>query len=204
MAFGSFKNLRDVALTFRVAVAVESFLRPVPLAVDERFQAELTFSLQNVDVRMSEASICEFLIAPVLKEVWKHYSDALLLWSHIPLGVEEPLVGIADYFFTRKSPLGLVQEQPYLVVIEAKRDDFDAGWGQCLAGLLAAQRMNAAPSHTLFGCVCNGSLWQFGKLEGLQFTRDVRDFVISDLPSLFAALNFVFLQAREQAQRPAA
>jgi hypothetical protein len=204
MAFGNFKSLREVALTYQVSVAVDSFLQPIPVPVDERFQTELTWAQQNVDVRMSEASICEFLIAPVLKQVWKPYSDVLLIWSHIPLGVEDPLIGVPDYFFSRRSPLGLVQDQPYVIVVEAKKDDFDAGWGQCLAAMLAAQRMNDAPTRPVYGCVSNGSLWQFGKLEQRHFTKEIQEYVLSDLPGLFAAWNYIFARAKEQALAPAA
>jgi hypothetical protein len=98
MAFGSCTSLQDVARRFQLSVAVDAFIKPAPYPVDERFEKDLTFALQNVAVRMSEASICEFLIAPVLKEVLKAYNDALLIWSHIPLGVQEPLLGTPDYF----------------------------------------------------------------------------------------------------------
>ncbi|HBI44203.1 MAG TPA: hypothetical protein DDY78_15320 [Planctomycetales bacterium] len=204
MAFGNFKSGEDVAAAYQISVAVDSFLQPIAFPVDERFESELAFALKNIAVRMSEASICEFLIAPVLKTVWKPYSESLLIWSHIPLGAKAPLVGTPDYFFTRRSPLGLIPNQPYVLVVEAKKDDFEAGWGQCLAAMLAAQNMNDHPTRTIYGCVSNGSLWQFGKLEGRSFTREIREYVLSDLPDLFAAWNYVFAQAKEQALAPAA
>src|SRR5207249_11764991 len=163
MAFGSFKTLQEVAKAYQIAVKVEPFLKPLPVPVDNRLREELTFSLENLAVRVSEAAIAEFLIAPILREVWKPYRDALSLWSHAPLGTEDPLSGTPDYVLFKRSPLGhLVQDQPYLLVVEAKKDDFDAGWGQCLAAMLAAQRMNEHPDRDVFGCVSNGDLWQFG------------------------------------------
>jgi hypothetical protein len=204
MAFGNFKSGEEVALAYQLSVKVAPFFQPIPFPVDERFQKELNFSLENVAVRTSEAAICEFLIAPLLREVWKPYSDALLIWSHTPLGKGDPLMGTPDYFFSRRSPLGLVPNQPYVLVVEAKKDDFEAGWGQCLAAMLAAQNMNDHPTRAIYGCVSNGSLWQFGKLEGRSFTREIREYVLSDLPDLFAAWNYVFAQAKEQALAPAA
>ena len=47
-------------------------------------------------------------------------------------------------------------------------------------------------------------VWQFGKLHDRVFTREFRSFVLSDLPALFAAWNYVFIQAKEQALAPAA
>ncbi|HVS34435.1 MAG TPA: hypothetical protein VMS17_02570 [Gemmataceae bacterium] len=204
MAFGDFKSLREVALTYQIGVAVDAFLEPTPLPGDERFQSELTWVQQNIAVRTSEASICEFLMAPVLKEVWKPYSDVLAFWSHAPLGVDEPLVGVPDYFFSRRSPLGMVQDQPYVLVVEANKDDFDAGWAQCLAAMLAAQRMNDRPTRLVYGCVSNGPLWEFGRLDQSHLTQEIRQFVLSDVPGLFAAWNYIFAQAKEQALAPAA
>src|SRR5437879_5363532 len=104
MAFGDFKSLADVARAYRIRHRSEPFLQLLASPVDDRFQSELTFSLQNLAVRASEASICEFLIAPVLRETWRPYSDALLLFSHVPLGTTPPLMGTPDYFVTRRGP----------------------------------------------------------------------------------------------------
>lgn len=85
--------------------------------------------LGHVQVKMSEAAISEFLIAPVLKEVWRHYDDTLLLWSHVALTAGEEFDGYPDYLFTKRTALGMVREKPYLLVVEAKKDDFEGGWG---------------------------------------------------------------------------
>ena len=204
MPFGSFKTLQEVLKVYQVRLVIERFIQPLPLPVNEAFASDLTFTLQNIPVRVSEASIGEFMVAPVLKEVWKPYSDALLMWSHAPFGTEEPLMGTPDYFFSRRSPLGLVPDQPYLIVVEAKKDDFDAGWAQCLAAMLAAQKMNAQPAMTIFGCVSNGTVWSFGKLDAQVLTQEFQQFVITNLPELFAALHYLFARAKEQLLAPAA
>lgn len=205
MAFRNYKSLGEAGLALQVSVKIEPFLQPVPLAVDSRLRDELAWVLQNVNVRMSEAAICEFIIAPVLREVWKPHSDVLQFWSHVSFSADEALQGVPDYYFSLRSSLGLVSEQPpYVLVVEAKKDDFDAGWGQCLAAMLAARQLNGHPPRTIYGCVSNGEFWQFGKLHDRDFTREFRSFVLSDLPALFAAWNYVFIQAKEQALAPAA
>ncbi len=196
MHFGSFSSLQEVAKTYQIVLREEAFLRPQPVAVDERFVQRLQFIRTHVAVKLSEAAICEFLIAPVLQEVWLPHSDLLTLWSHVPLGEEPPLQGVPDYFFARRSPLGLVPDQPYLVLMEAKKDDFEGGWGQCLAAMLAAQRLNKQTELTIYGCVTSGDVWQFGKLERQVFTQESTFFTIQDLSSLFAALNGLFMLAR--------
>jgi hypothetical protein len=204
MAFGDYKDLTDVALAFQIRVQVKEFIQPVPRPVDDRLNQELTFSLQNFNVRVSEAAVCEALIFPILKEAWKPYSDSLLLWSHAPLGLHEPLVGVPDYYFSRRSPLGMVRDAPYVLVVQAKKDDFETGWGHCLAAMLAAQQLNGQPPRTIYGCVTNGFAWEFGRLHDQEFTQELHRFSLDDLPTLLAVWNYVFAQAKEQALAPAA
>ncbi len=201
MAFGTYKSVQEAAKKHQIAVSIESFIQPLPITIDEHFQQDLAYVLQHIDVKMSEASISEFLIAPILKEIWKHYDDSLLLWSHVSLNVGEEFEGYPDYLFTKRSPLGLVRDKPYLLVVEAKKDDFEGGWGQCLAAMLAAQTINGDERIILHGSVSNGEVWQFGKLQVRQFVRDPRPFTITDLSELFGALNDVFERARQQAQQ---
>src|SRR5204863_6990361 len=106
------------------------------------------------------------------------------LWSHVPLGTEEPLVGTPDYYLSRLSPLGFVCDQPYVLVIEAKKDDFDGGWAQCLAAMLAAQRLNDSPRRIIHGCVSSGFLWEYGKLDGKELVTELQSFFLPDLPGL--------------------
>jgi hypothetical protein len=201
MALGTYKSIEEVAKKRQIAVMVEPFIRPLQIAIDERFQQELAYVLQHLDVKMSEAAISEFLIAPILKEIWKHYDDSFLLWSHVALTVGEEFEGYPDYLFTKRSPLGLVRDKPYVLVVEAKKDDFEGGWGQCLAAMLAAQTINNNEKIVLQGSVSNGEVWQFGKLQARQFVRDPRPFAISAMSDLFAALHDVFERAKQQAQQ---
>ncbi len=110
---------------------------------------------------MSEAAISEFLIAPILREIWKHYDDVLLLCSHVALTVGEEFDGYPDYLFTKRTALGLVRDKPYVLVVEAKKDDFEGDWRQCLAAMLAAQKINGNEQVILQGAVSNGEVWQF-------------------------------------------
>ena len=52
-----------------------------------------------------------------------------------------------------KNVLGL----PLLPVVGAKRNDFEQGWGQCLAELIACDRLNQY-SHPVYSIVTDGKL----------------------------------------------
>ena len=56
----------------------------------------------------SEFAICENLIYPVLKEVWKQYRQHFILWSHQGLNFDNRLTGFPEYIWAQRSPLGKV------------------------------------------------------------------------------------------------
>ena len=83
--------------------------------------------------------------------------------------------GFPEYILARRSPLGkVVFDKPYFLLVEAKQDDFEGGWAQCLSEMVAAQRINDNPELVVYGITSNGTLWQFGKLEGTAFTKNPR------------------------------
>jgi hypothetical protein len=129
--------------------------------------------MQDGAADCSEFAICENFIYPVLKEVWKQYRQQFILWSHKSLIYDEELLGFPEYVLAKKSPLGnVVFDKPYFILIEAKQDDFEQGWAQCMAEMIAAQKLNEKPEQDVFGIASNGEVWQFGKLNRNLFTRN--------------------------------
>jgi hypothetical protein len=92
----------------------------------------------------------------------------------------------------------VVFESPFFAVIEAKQDNFTQGWGQCLAGVVAIQKMSDRPEKTFFGGVSNGRRWEFGKLELQQFTKNIKGYNIEGLNEIFGAVAYVFQQCLAQ------
>ena len=75
-----------------------------------------------------------------------------------------------------------------MIVVEAKQNDFTQGWGQCLAELVAAQKLNNNAQQTVYGSVTDAEVWNFGKLEGNLFTRNQTRVTIDELDNVFGAL----------------
>ena len=199
MPFASYQSIADVARAHQITWNMSEFVVPMPGPLSDYFRAEVQFGLRKTSWDHSEFALCENLIYPVVKEIWKSYLDDFVLWSHPTLFFDADLSGAPDYLLARKSPLGeIVRDRPYLAVVEAKKDNFDQGWGQCLAALLATQKINGAPDQALFGITSNGTMWEFGKLEGDRFTQNSREFVVSSLDELCGAVRFVFEQCRQQ------
>jgi hypothetical protein len=199
MAFSSYKTIGEVLKAFQVVYTEANFVVEIPFDISNYFREDLETVMREGVVDNSEFAICENLIYPVLKEVWKRYSSKFILWSHQSLNYDEKLSGFPEYILAKRSPLGkVVFDKPYFILVEAKQDNFEAGWAQCLAEMIAAGRLNNELQITIFGIVSNGGLWQFGKLEGNSFTRNIAPYTIYELEKLFAAVNFVFQQCESQ------
>ncbi len=155
--------------------------------------------MRDAIVDNSEFAICENLIYLILKEVWKTYRQDFILWSHQSLSCDEQLSKFPEYILAKRSPLGkVVFDRPYFILVEAKLDNFETGWAQCLAEMIAAQRLNGKNRVIVFGIVSNGATWQFCKLEFDKFTRNITPCTIYELDKLFAVVNFVFKQCEIQ------
>jgi hypothetical protein len=195
MAFSNYKSISAVIQKFQIKYTQSNFMQGINFPVKDSFKEELDLLFTDGVIDNSENAICENFIYPVLKEVWKSYRNQLTLWSHETLIYDDDLSGIPDYTVTQRNPLGvIVFEKPYFLTVEAKQDKFEEGWGQCLAEMIAIQRINNNLEKDVFGIVSNGKVWQFGKLNNDVFTRNKNLYVIQDLDKLFAAVNFIFQQ----------
>lgn len=190
MSFQDFKSIADVQQQYTIIYDEDEWIIPLALTPSASFLVDYEFSLEHLDVLVSEASRCENIIYPILRDVYRHYADRLGLWSHKALAYDSILAGVPDYLIALKSALGkTVLEKPLLVVVEAKKSDFEQGWGQCLAAMVAAQKLNEREQLPVYGIVTDGLLWQFGRLMGNQFTLNRSSVTSSDLPRLFGSLN---------------
>ncbi|NEP81718.1 MAG: hypothetical protein F6K39_28280 [Okeania sp. SIO3B3] len=130
MPFSNYKNIDTVAQEFQIQYIYANFVNEIKFSVNQNFREELDFAISNLSVYSSEYAICENLIFPILKEVWKPYYDKLMLWSHKALTYDEKLSGQPDYIVAKLSPLGrMIFDKPYFLLVEAKLDNFNEGWG---------------------------------------------------------------------------
>lgn len=193
MSFNQYNNIAQVLNDFPLNYIEENFMQEKLLTLDSYFVNRFELLLKEGVVFNSESAICEGVIFPILIEIWQKYRDNLLIWSHQPLNYDEKLSGTPDYIVAKRSSRGkVIFESPYLILVEAKKDNFEEGWGQCLAELVAAQKLNNQLSQTLYGIVSNGKIWEFGKLEEDNFVKNIQEYSISNLERLLGALNYIF------------
>jgi hypothetical protein len=198
MSFSNYKTIGVAIKEFQVIYTEADFVGEMNFAIPDYFREDLQFMMREGVVDNSEFAVCENLIYPILKEIWKTYSSKFILWSHQALTFDNSLSGFPEYILAKRSPLGkVVFDRPYFLLVEAKQDNFEAAWGQCIAEMIAAQRLNDA-EITVFGITSNGITWQFGKLEKNTFTRNATFYSIQQIDTLFAAVNYIFEQCELQ------
>lgn len=198
MAFSDFKTISEVQEKFDIKYSYSDFFGVEAKAPSEQFLKEIEFSQQHFDFLSSEGSRCEVVIFPILREIYKDYTENYGLWVKKSITYDEILNGTPDYLVATKSELGItVVGTPLIMMVEAKKNDFEQGWGQCLAEMVAAQKMKDNPDFPLYGIVTDGITWQFGRLVADVFTRNRTNFSLDNLPNLFGAVDSVFKAAQE-------
>lgn len=193
MAFSDFKAISEVQEKYHIKYSYNNFFSVKTKNPSDQFLKELEFNQQHFDLFASEGSRCEMVIFPVLREIYKDYTENYGLWVKKPIAYDETLNGIPDYIVATKSELGItIIGSPLIMMVEAKKNDFELGWGQCLAEMVAAQKMNDNPDFPVYGIVTDGIMWQFGRLVGNVFNRNRSNFSLDNIPSLFGAVDSVF------------
>lgn len=202
MAFTSFKNISEIVKAYKLYYDSKEFIphyEENARKPSAHLLETLDFNLTETVYNISEASLCESIIYPLLKDVWKPYRDKLFLWSHTGIEADKDLTGIPDYIIAKKSEFGRVLGLPLLTTVEAKKDNFSEGWVQCVAQLMAMQKLNDEKSNcTLYGIVTNGESWEFGYLKDNKLFKNPIPFSIFTINPLYAAVDFVMQSCLEQ------
>jgi len=192
MAFSDFKSVSQVQEKYKIKYIEDNFIEYREYSVSESFLKESEFNREHIDIFISEASRCENIIYPILREVYKNFVEKYSLWSHKSISYNEELTGTPNYIISTRSDLGkTVIGLPLVLITEAKQNNFIEGWGQCLAELIAAQKINKNDAFPVYGIVTDGELWQFGRLVSNIFTKHKTGLTIDNIDKIFGAINYL-------------
>jgi hypothetical protein len=148
---------------------------------------------------VSEKARSEFIVAPILLAVRDLSGERIAILSGHRLDVDpgRRLVGDCDFILALSDPLPRLRA-PLLTVVEAKKNDIEAGLGQCVAQMVAAQVYNeqsGRPLAAVSGCVTTGEDWQFLRLAGTAVTIDQGRLYIDNVGGILAAFQACLQQA---------
>jgi len=203
MAFSNFKTVKQVIQKYPVRIRKDRFLPDIPLELPEWFIENLNFALDNRTMFENEIFFCESFIFPFLQQTWKRH-EQLKLWSHQELFYDDNLSGEPDYLVSawRDEVIDKPINTPLLAVVEAKKQDFEGGWAQCLVEMIACQKLNPDENLTVYGIVSTGIFWEFGKLEQEVFTQHTLSYSVTDPKKIFGILDYLFAECEKQIQIP--
>jgi len=199
MAFTEFKSLNKVKEAYpEIIMGNRDFIpeKLYNLEITPTFEKDIKFALRSY--KPNEAFADKFLMVPVINRVWQVH-EKLNLWTERYIKADDKLQGRPDYLV---SPLDREQYEilslPIVVIVEAKHENFVVGWGQCLAEMLACQRLNKSNEIIIYGIVATGQSWQFAKLEGANFLKSSVSYNISNLQQTLDVVNYIFDQAEKE------
>lgn len=146
----------------------------------------------------TEKARSEFIIAPILAEVRKLSAHHVSLFSGNRFDVDaaKGLTGYCDFLLSF-SASQISISAPVFAVVEAKNDNINSGFGQCMAEMVAAQLYNQEkkkPIDSIYGCVTTGSVWRFLKLIDAAIYVDSVEYYLDQLPKILG----IFLAALRQ------
>jgi hypothetical protein len=183
MAYSDF-TLDELTRRFSLVIEERSDLYvDVPeVALRPPFQAQIEKTVPLALKIATEKARSEFIIAPILAELWLLTDQQVGLFSGVDFTIDpgRGLAGTCDYIITR-SPEQYFIRAPVLMLVEAKNEDMKRGYAQCLAAMLGAQTFNARDGIEgvlIHGVVTTGSQWKFLQLDGNTARIDARDYYI--------------------------
>jgi hypothetical protein len=195
MAYSSF-TLRQVQSQFGLKVDKGVFFRDVPPLIPRQRTIEaMAESAPFAATQGSEKVLSELIIAPLLFELRSLLDGKIGLFSGMDFSIDPGLGlnGICDFLLTRSSNELLI-EAPAIVLIEAKKADLIAAWGQCAAEMVAAQKFNLSMGKeiaVIYGSVTTGMQWQFLKLSGTDLTIDTTQYPLDPLDRILGILKWM-------------
>lgn len=140
----------------------------------------------------------EFIIAPILLEVWRRASDKISLFSGAPLVVEQAGLGGFCDFVLSANPQSYELSTPIFCLVEAKNRTLEGGLGQCAAEMYAAYLLNEqqqTPMPTIYGAVTNGFEWMFLALTLPDLYIDNRRFYLNEVEEVLGVFERILEEA---------
>ncbi len=195
MAYNNF-SLQDAIDRFDLNLIESAFCESLPPAsLEPEFLTIFDRYLPLGQKAKSEKAKSELLISPILVELLYLADRQVQLFSGEEFNVdrERGLNGFCDFLLT-KSTISSIIQAPIVMLVEAKKEELDVGWGQCTAEMVAAQIFNANKDELIpvvYGCVTSGKFWQFLKLQNRDLTLDLNQYPVTPVDRILGILKWM-------------
>jgi hypothetical protein len=198
MAYSDF-TLTSITKAFSLSIRdqVDMFSTVAEVQISPLLKETLQENVPLALASNTEKSRSEMIISPILIELRKQSNHQISLFSGIDFTVDpdKGLNGNCDYIISRSTEL-LLLKTPIVMLVEAKKENLNAGLGQCIAEMLAARiynerEQNQSTNHNepIFGVVTSGTNWKFLKLHEQSISIDLDEYYLSDLGKILGILT---------------
>ncbi|MEO0844543.1 MAG: hypothetical protein AAF063_37640 [Cyanobacteria bacterium J06643_5] len=122
---------------------VDLFIDTPSLEPGLNLKETLAYNLPLALASNSEKARSELIISPILIELRKQLQDKIIIFSGVEFNVESEngLTGICDFIIS-DSLEQLFISAPVVTLVVAKKENINAGLGQCVAEMIAAKIFN--------------------------------------------------------------
>ncbi len=142
----------------------------------------------------TEKARSELIIAPILMAAVGLAPQPVRLFSGMTFDVDKDqgLNGACDFLLTRSEERYFISH-PVVAIVEAKKDDYLPGLGQCVASMVAARIFNEREGNgcgPVYGVLTSGTLWRFLKLDNTKAYIDRSEYHLHQLDRILGILIF--------------
>lgn len=193
MAYSDF-SLEDVLEKFElVEKRAKLFDHVETLEMSDWLKETFADSLDLGLFSSSEKARSEFIVVPILLKIKKRTDQHFAIHSGKRLDAqpEKGLNGECNFILS-KGEIAYTIQAPVFALVEAKKNDIDAGVGQCAAQMVGAKIINqrrGTDIDTIFGCSTTGEDWQFLKLEADAIWLDRDRYYIDNVGRILGMLQ---------------
>ncbi len=193
MAYSDF-SLASVKKSLNLTISPrQDLFSAVPaLECSNHLTETLAYNVPFALASNTKKSRSEMIIAPILLEFTKQFSDRISLFSGVDFTVDSDLGlnGTCDFLIGRSVEL-LIISAPVILIVEAKQENINAGLGQCVAEMYAAQLFNEREGNQvskIYGVVTTGEIWKFLTLEGQLVKIDLLEYFLNQVDKILGIL----------------
>lgn len=141
----------------------------------------------------TEKAASEWLIAPLLGELWTCARSTICLLSGVDFTVDKEagLTSVVDFLIGKGPQVSFITTPVLANVVEGKNESIPGGQGQCQAEMVASLRFNQKAStaiNTVYGIVTTGDNWRFHRLHDSEFAIDTRVYITAEADQILGIL----------------
>ena len=196
MSYSDF-TLSKVRKAFNLTISdtIDIFTSVPEIEIPKSLAETLSENLPLALASNTEKSRSEMIISPILIAIRKYLKNRVSLFSGVDFTVDssQGLNGNCDFIISSSSEL-LILNAPVITIVEAKKENINAGLGQCVAEMLAAKIFNQKEENNIpiiYGTVTTGTSWKFLKLIENIVEIDLNEYYINNVSKIFGILYHI-------------